>query len=74
MALRSTVISSSYQRPLYRNGTGITVSLQSVAFSFQVLKEATAARRDQLNELEGLFNYLDEHRSLKGYDGEKTAR
>ncbi|XP_031826064.1 UPF0489 protein C5orf22 homolog isoform X2 [Nomia melanderi] len=39
-----------------------------------VLKEATAAREDQINELEELFNYLDDHRSLKGYNGEKTAR
>nr|XP_031837450.1 UPF0489 protein C5orf22 homolog [Nomia melanderi] len=39
-----------------------------------VLKEASAARDDQLDELEDLFRYLDEHRSLKGYDGEKTTR
>ncbi|XP_034183588.1 misexpression suppressor of ras 6 [Osmia lignaria lignaria] len=40
----------------------------------EVLKEATDARNEQLNELESLFNYLDEHRSLQGYEGEKSSR
>ncbi|XP_076658544.1 misexpression suppressor of ras 6 [Halictus rubicundus] len=39
-----------------------------------VLKEATAARNEQLSELENLFGYLEEHRSLQGYEGEKSAR
>ncbi|XP_012137827.2 UPF0489 protein C5orf22 homolog [Megachile rotundata] len=40
----------------------------------EILKEATAIRNEQLNELESLFNYLDEHRSFQGYEGEKTTR
>ncbi|XP_076248833.1 UPF0489 protein C5orf22 homolog [Calliopsis andreniformis] len=40
----------------------------------EVLKDATAARNEQLTELETLFDYLDEHRSLQGYEGEKSAR
>ncbi|KYQ58509.1 hypothetical protein ALC60_02547 [Trachymyrmex zeteki] len=31
-------------------------------------------RNDQLSELKNLFSYLEEHRSLKGYDGLKTSR
>ncbi|XP_068970908.1 UPF0489 protein C5orf22 homolog [Bombus flavifrons] len=40
----------------------------------EILKETTAARNEQLTELENLFDYLDEHRSLQGYEGEKSAR
>ncbi|XP_078049314.1 UPF0489 protein C5orf22 homolog [Augochlora pura] len=39
-----------------------------------VLKEATETRNEQLTELENLFGYLEEHRSLQGYEGEKSAR
>ncbi|KAK9308665.1 hypothetical protein QLX08_001398 [Tetragonisca angustula] len=38
------------------------------------VKEATAARNEQLTELQNLFDYLEEHRSLQGYEGEKSAR
>ncbi|EGI66673.1 hypothetical protein G5I_04790 [Acromyrmex echinatior] len=31
-------------------------------------------RNDQLSELKNLFSYLEEHRSLKGYDALKTSR
>ena len=40
----------------------------------QVLREITIARNEQLAELENLFGHLDEHRSLQGYEGEKSAR
>ena len=40
----------------------------------EVLKEVTGTRNEQLTELEGLFGYLEEHRSLQGYEGEKSAR
>ncbi|KOX67498.1 hypothetical protein WN51_08926 [Melipona quadrifasciata] len=46
-----------------------------MAGSYQTsVKEATAARIEQLTELENLFHYLKEHRSLQGYEGEKSAR
>ncbi|XP_020279012.1 UPF0489 protein C5orf22 homolog [Pseudomyrmex gracilis] len=40
----------------------------------EVLKESMTERNQQLSELKNLFFYLDEHRSLKGYDGPKTSR
>ncbi|XP_026666876.1 UPF0489 protein C5orf22 homolog [Ceratina calcarata] len=40
----------------------------------EILKEATVVRNEQLNELEKLFGYLDEHRSLQGYEGARSAR
>ncbi|KYN05581.1 hypothetical protein ALC62_03499, partial [Cyphomyrmex costatus] len=40
----------------------------------QVLKESMIERNEQLSELKNLFSYLEEHRSLKGYDGLKTSR
>lgn len=40
----------------------------------EVLREITAARNKQLTELENLFGHLDEHRSLQGYEGERSAR
>ncbi|XP_076169992.1 UPF0489 protein C5orf22 homolog [Ptiloglossa arizonensis] len=40
----------------------------------EALKEATTMRNKQLTELENLFGYLEEHRSLQGYEGEKSAR
>ncbi|XP_061933126.1 UPF0489 protein C5orf22 homolog [Apis cerana] len=40
----------------------------------EVLREITIARNEQLAELENLFGHLDEHRSLQGYEGEKSAR
>ncbi|XP_076671799.1 UPF0489 protein C5orf22 homolog isoform X2 [Andrena cerasifolii] len=40
----------------------------------EILKEVTGTRNEQLTELEGLFGYLEEHRSLQGYEGEKSAR
>ncbi|XP_015186873.1 PREDICTED: UPF0489 protein C5orf22 homolog [Polistes dominula] len=39
-----------------------------------ILKEITQARSEQLDELEKLFNHLQNHRNLKDYDGEKTGR
>ncbi|XP_071628562.1 UPF0489 protein C5orf22 homolog [Temnothorax longispinosus] len=40
----------------------------------EVLKESMIERNQQLSELKDLFGYLEEHRSLKGYDGSKTSR
>ncbi|XP_011865695.1 PREDICTED: UPF0489 protein C5orf22 homolog [Vollenhovia emeryi] len=40
----------------------------------EVLKESMIERNQQLSELKNLFGYLEEHRSLKGYDGSKTSR
>ncbi|KYM93342.1 hypothetical protein ALC53_00279 [Atta colombica] len=39
-----------------------------------VLKESMIERNEQLSELENLFSYLEEHRSLKGYNALKTSR
>ncbi|XP_014600246.1 PREDICTED: UPF0489 protein C5orf22 homolog [Polistes canadensis] len=39
-----------------------------------ILKEITQARSEQLEELEKLFNHLQNHHNLKDYDGEKTGR
>ncbi|KYN33813.1 hypothetical protein ALC56_11889, partial [Trachymyrmex septentrionalis] len=39
-----------------------------------VLKESMIERNEQLSELKNLFSYLEEHRSLKGYEGSKTSR
>ncbi|XP_014203988.1 UPF0489 protein C5orf22 homolog [Copidosoma floridanum] len=40
----------------------------------EILKEVSAARDEQLSELEGLFTMLDLERSLIDYDGPKTTR
>lgn len=40
----------------------------------EVLKDSMIERNQQLSELKNLFGYLEEHRSLKGYDGSKTSR
>ncbi|XP_018049868.1 PREDICTED: UPF0489 protein C5orf22 homolog [Atta colombica] len=40
----------------------------------EVLKESMIERNEQLSELENLFSYLEEHRSLKGYNALKTSR
>lgn len=39
-----------------------------------ILKEITAARNEQLTELESLFDYLQENRSLQDYEGERSPR
>jgi len=41
---------------------------------FQILKESMVQRNQQLSELKNLFSYLEQHRSLRGYDGPKTSR
>ncbi|XP_066596828.1 UPF0489 protein C5orf22 homolog isoform X4 [Prorops nasuta] len=40
----------------------------------EILKEATQSRNEQLEELEGLFDHLEEHRSLRDYEGARSAR
>ncbi|XP_012284385.1 UPF0489 protein C5orf22 homolog [Orussus abietinus] len=40
----------------------------------EVLKEAVAARNEQLIELEKLFDYLQENRSLQGYEDTDSPR
>ncbi|EFN61902.1 hypothetical protein EAG_15731 [Camponotus floridanus] len=40
----------------------------------QILKDSMIERNEQLSELKNLFGHLEEHRSLKGYDGPKTSR
>lgn len=40
----------------------------------EILKEISAVRNEQLTELESLFDYLQENRSLQGYEGERSPR
>ncbi|XP_035721893.1 UPF0489 protein C5orf22 homolog isoform X1 [Vespa mandarinia] len=40
----------------------------------EILKEITAFRIEQLDELENIFDHLEDHRTLKNYEGEKSAR
>ncbi|XP_024947428.1 UPF0489 protein C5orf22 homolog isoform X3 [Cephus cinctus] len=40
----------------------------------KILKEVAAARDEQLKELAGLFSYLQEHRSLQGYEEVQSPR
>ncbi|XP_047344128.1 UPF0489 protein C5orf22 homolog isoform X2 [Vespa velutina] len=40
----------------------------------EILKEITAFRIEQLDELENIFDHLEDHRTLKNYQGEKSAR
>ncbi|XP_015609002.1 UPF0489 protein C5orf22 homolog isoform X2 [Cephus cinctus] len=40
----------------------------------EILKEVAAARDEQLKELAGLFSYLQEHRSLQGYEEVQSPR
>ncbi|XP_012225364.1 UPF0489 protein C5orf22 homolog [Linepithema humile] len=39
----------------------------------EILKESREERKKQLSELEEIFTHLSQNRSLKGFDGEKTA-
>lgn len=40
----------------------------------QLLKEISTLRIEQLDELENIFDYLEDNRNLKDYQGEKSAR
>ncbi|KAF7407675.1 hypothetical protein HZH66_002212 [Vespula vulgaris] len=39
-----------------------------------LLKEISTLRIEQLDELENIFDYLEDNRNLKDYQGEKSAR
>ncbi|KAF7413962.1 hypothetical protein HZH68_002451 [Vespula germanica] len=40
----------------------------------ELLKEISTLRIEQLDELENIFDYLEDNRNLKDYQGEKSAR
>ncbi|KAL2746632.1 UPF0489 protein C5orf22 isoform X3 [Vespula maculifrons] len=40
----------------------------------RLLKEISTLRIEQLDELENIFDYLEDNRNLKDYQGEKSAR
>ncbi|XP_026827734.1 UPF0489 protein C5orf22 homolog isoform X2 [Ooceraea biroi] len=42
--------------------------------SSMVLKESMIERNEQMSELKNLFSHLQDHRSLRGYDGPKISR
>jgi len=53
--------------------SNIIFSYMYYDYVFQVLKESREERKKQLSELEKIFDYLLQNRSLNGFDGEKTA-
>nr|KAF7434536.1 hypothetical protein H0235_002727 [Vespula pensylvanica] len=66
-----------YARIVSRNA--ITVETLRARFvsarsSNDLLKEISTLRIEQLDELENIFDYLEDNRNLKDYQGEKSAR